>query len=107
MPDTARGCASVSVPTKISIGSGKNSGKSCKGGSMTRKATIRRETGETKIGLMLELDGTGQSHIRTGVGFFDHMLTLFSRHGLFDLEVDAEGDLHVDAHHVVEDVGIC
>jgi imidazoleglycerol-phosphate dehydratase len=74
---------------------------------MTRKATIRRETGETKIGLSLEIDGAGQSHIHTGVGFFDHMLTLFARHGLFNLEVDAEGDLHVDAHHVVEDVGIC
>lgn len=74
---------------------------------MSRKGTIRRETGETKIGLVLEVDGTGQSHIHTGVGFFDHMLTLWARHGLFDLEVDAEGDLHVDAHHVVEDVGIC
>lgn len=74
---------------------------------MTRKATIRRETGETKIGLSLEIDGAGHSHIHTGVGFFDHMLTLFSRHGLFNLEVDADGDLHVDSHHVVEDVGIC
>jgi imidazoleglycerol-phosphate dehydratase len=74
---------------------------------MTRKATIRRETGETKIGLSLEIDGAGQSHIHTGVGFFDHMLTLFAKHGLFNLEIDAEGDLHVDAHHVVEDVGIC
>jgi imidazoleglycerol-phosphate dehydratase len=74
---------------------------------MARKATVRRETGETKISLTLDIDGVGHSQIRTGVGFFDHMLTLLSKHGLFDLTVEAEGDLHVDSHHVVEDVGIC
>lgn len=74
---------------------------------MTRSARIHRETAETQITLELNLDGTGKSDIRTGVGFFDHMLTLFSKHGLFDLTVHAQGDLHIDAHHTVEDVGIC
>ncbi|WP_166826844.1 imidazoleglycerol-phosphate dehydratase HisB [Thalassoroseus pseudoceratinae] len=74
---------------------------------MTRTASIHRETAETQITLELNLDGTGQSDIRTGVGFFDHMLTLFAKHGLFDLTVHAQGDLHIDSHHTVEDVGIC
>src|SRR5437588_4842534 len=73
----------------------------------SRTAEIRRETGETRIALALNLDGTGQSQLATGVGFFDHMLNLFSRHSLIDLRVEAQGDLHVDAHHTVEDVGIC
>jgi imidazoleglycerol-phosphate dehydratase len=75
--------------------------------SGARKATVRRETGETKIELTLDLDGTGRTQIATGVGFFDHMLTLLGKHSLIDLEVKAEGDLHVDGHHTVEDVGIC
>ncbi|MEX0702175.1 MAG: imidazoleglycerol-phosphate dehydratase HisB [Planctomycetales bacterium] len=74
---------------------------------MPRTASIHRQTAETDIRLTLELDGSGRSQIRTGVGFFDHMLTLLARHALFDLEVAADGDLHVDAHHTVEDVGIC
>jgi imidazoleglycerol-phosphate dehydratase len=74
---------------------------------MPRTATIRRETGETKIELSLNLDGTGACEIATGVGFFDHMLTLLARHSLIDLTVRAVGDLHVDPHHTVEDVGIC
>lgn len=74
---------------------------------MTRTATIERQTSETAIRLQLNLDGTGESSIRTGVGFFDHMLQLFAKHGLFDLQVEADGDLHVDQHHTVEDVGIC
>jgi imidazoleglycerol-phosphate dehydratase len=74
---------------------------------MARTARIHRETGETKIDLTLDLDGSGQSAIGTGVGFFDHMLTLLTRHSLIDLTVQAAGDLHVDAHHTVEDVGIC
>ncbi len=73
----------------------------------TRSASLRRETGETKISLSLSLDGTGRAEVKTGVGFFDHMLTLLARHSLVDLTVAAEGDLHVDAHHTVEDVGIC
>ena len=74
---------------------------------MTRKATIDRQTKETAIQLELDLDGNGSSSIQTGVGFLDHMLELFARHGIFDLTVKAEGDLHVDHHHTVEDVGIC
>jgi len=72
-----------------------------------RTANIRRETGETKISLAINLDGTGQSRLATGVGFLDHMLNLFARHSVIDLDVEAKGDLHVDAHHTVEDVGIC
>ena len=65
-----------------------------------------RHTAETKIELSIDLDGSGESKIATGIGFFDHMLTLFARHGLFDLNVDAKGDLEVDFHHTVEDTGI-
>ncbi len=72
-----------------------------------RQADILRETAETKIRLRLNLDGIGNSDIKTGVGFLDHMLDLFAKHGFFDLEVEASGDLHVDAHHTTEDVGIC
>ena len=74
---------------------------------MSRTATINRKTKETDISLTLDLDGTGESDIETGVGFFDHMLTLFAKHGLFDLAVKADGDLEVDQHHTVEDTGIC
>jgi imidazoleglycerol-phosphate dehydratase len=74
---------------------------------MSRSARIQRSTAETQIELTLELDGSGQAQIRTGVGFIDHMLELFAKHGAFDLTVDARGDLHVDQHHTVEDVGIC
>lgn len=74
---------------------------------MPRTATIDRQTAETQIRLELNLDGSGTSQIATGVGFFDHMLTLFARHGAFDINVEAQGDLHVDQHHTVEDVGIC
>ncbi len=74
---------------------------------MSRTATINRQTAETQIQLTLNIDGTGKSHIQTGVGFFDHMLTLFAKHSLMDLEIHANGDLDVDQHHTVEDVGIC
>src|SRR3989440_11076685 len=74
---------------------------------MPRTATIRRQTAETTIELTLNLDGSGSHTLATGVGFFDHMLTHLSKHGLFDLTVQCRGDLHVDAHHTVEDVGIC
>lgn len=74
---------------------------------MSRTATIERTTSETDIIVKLNVDGTGESNIDTGVGFFDHMLTLFAKHGLFDLDVSAKGDLQVDGHHTVEDVGIC
>ncbi len=69
--------------------------------------TIQRQTRETDIILTLNLYGSGQAQIDTGIGFFDHMLTLFAHHGLFDLQITARGDLHVDEHHTVEDVGIC
>jgi imidazoleglycerol-phosphate dehydratase len=72
-----------------------------------RRAAIQRKTAETEIELELGLDGTGKTEIETGVGFFDHMLTLLGRHSLIDLSVKACGDLHVDQHHTVEDVGIC
>ena len=74
---------------------------------MLRTAQIRRVTAETKIDLSLNLDGTGTAQVETGVGFFDHMLTHLAKHGLFDLAVSCAGDLHIDAHHTVEDVGIC
>jgi imidazoleglycerol-phosphate dehydratase len=74
---------------------------------MPRTASIKRDTAETQISLALDLDGTGRSRVSTGVGFFDHMLTLLSKHSLIDLDVEAKGDLHVEAHHTVEDVGIC
>jgi imidazoleglycerol-phosphate dehydratase len=72
----------------------------------TRTAQISRKTNETKIDLKVDLDGRGRATAKTGVGFFDHMLDLLSRHSLIDLDVKAEGDLHVDQHHTVEDVGL-
>src|SRR6202051_4789129 len=74
---------------------------------MARNAQLQRKTGETAIDLALNLDGSGLVEVATGIGFFDHMLTLLARHSLIDLTVKAKGDLHVDAHHTVEDVGIC
>lgn len=72
-----------------------------------RKATIKRTTSETDVSVSLNLDGTGQGNIRTGVQFLDHMLMLFAKHGVFDLDIICKGDLGVDAHHSVEDIGIC
>lgn len=74
---------------------------------MARTARIDRKTAETEISLELLLDGAGKAQIATGVGFFDHMLTLLAKHGAFDVTVSAQGDLQVDQHHTVEDVGIC
>ena len=74
---------------------------------MTRTASVKRSTSETAIELTLSLDGVGKYDIATGIGFFDHMLTHIARHGGLDLMVHATGDLHVDEHHLVEDVGIC
>ena len=71
-----------------------------------RRAEVRRDTNETRIGVKLDLDGIGASKLHTGIGFFDHMLDQIARHGLIDLEVQAEGDLHIDGHHTVEDIGI-
>jgi len=74
---------------------------------MARQAVIQRTTRETSINLSLDLDGRGRAEVATGVGFFDHMLTHVAFHGYFDLALEAQGDLHVDPHHTVEDVGIC
>lgn len=73
---------------------------------MSRTASIERNTLETKIRLSIDLDGEGKSQLKTGIGFFDHMLTLFSKHSLIDLKLEVDGDLHIDAHHSVEDTGI-
>jgi imidazoleglycerol-phosphate dehydratase len=73
---------------------------------MSREAVIERTTSETAIRTRLNLDGTGASNVHSGIPFFDHMLTLFARHGLFDLDLDAKGDIEVDFHHTVEDAGI-
>jgi imidazoleglycerol-phosphate dehydratase len=72
-----------------------------------RSATIDRTTSETEVHLDLNLDGTGRGEVNTGIGFLDHLLLLFLHHGLFDLNVRASGDLHVDAHHLTEDIAIC
>ncbi len=72
-----------------------------------RKATIARTTNETDIRVNLNLDGNGSAKVQTGVPFLDHMLNLFARHGIFDLEITCKGDLEIDAHHSVEDIGIC
>ena len=72
-----------------------------------RIATIKRKTNETDVTVTLNLDGTGQSDIHTGVQFLDHMMALFAKHGLFDLDIVCKGDLGVDAHHSIEDIGIC
>lgn len=73
---------------------------------MSRKGTVSRVTGETDIQVMIELDGEGKSSISTGIPFMDHMLTLFAKHGFFDLEITAKGDLEVDYHHTMEDLGL-
>ncbi|WP_377160605.1 imidazoleglycerol-phosphate dehydratase HisB [Roseateles sp. UC29_93] len=74
--------------------------------SSERIAEVRRDTKETQIRVRVNLDGTGQSTLNTGIGFFDHMLDQIARHGLIDLDIEAKGDLHIDGHHTVEDVGI-
>ncbi|MGB1147789.1 MAG: imidazoleglycerol-phosphate dehydratase, partial [Alphaproteobacteria bacterium] len=74
--------------------------------SSARTASIKRQTSETDVSLSINLDGTGQNQISTGIGFLDHMLDLFGKHALIDLTVEAKGDLHIDAHHTTEDVGL-
>ena len=73
---------------------------------MSRTGRVERTTAETKVLVEIDLDGTGRTDISTGVGFYDHMLASFGKHGLFDLHVEVEGDLHIDAHHTVEDTAI-
>ena len=75
-------------------------------GTAARTASVTRNTAETKITVSVNLDGTGRARLSTGIGFFDHMLDQIARHGLIDLEIDCKGDLHIDAHHTVEDIGI-
>jgi len=75
-------------------------------GDLHRIAEVRRDTAETKIRVRIDLDGAGTAKLATGIGFFDHMLDQLARHGLIDLEIEAQGDLHIDGHHTVEDVGI-
>ena len=74
--------------------------------NLQRRAEVIRNTNETQIRVALNLDGTGAANLHTGIGFFDHMLDQIARHGLIDLDIDAKGDLHIDGHHTVEDVGI-
>ncbi|MBI1324626.1 imidazoleglycerol-phosphate dehydratase HisB [bacterium] len=74
---------------------------------MSRSFSLKRNTAETRIELSIDLDGSGRSTIATGLGFLDHMLTLFARHAMIDLEVTCQGDTHVDGHHSAEDIGIC
>ncbi|QHE77566.1 imidazoleglycerol-phosphate dehydratase HisB [Hydrogenophaga sp. PBL-H3] len=75
-------------------------------GAFERVAFVQRNTSETQIGVRVNLDGTGAASLSTGIGFFDHMLDQIARHGLIDLDIQAKGDLHIDGHHTVEDVGI-
>ena len=79
---------------------------SCESPATARRADVVRNTAETKIRVVLNLDGLGASRLSTGIGFFDHMLDQIARHGLIDLDIQVEGDLHIDGHHTVEDVGI-
>src|ERR1700710_2030278 len=79
---------------------------SAPGVALPRTASVERNTAETKIKVSVNLDGTGRAKLSTGIGFFDHMLDQIARHGLIDLEIDCQGDLHIDGHHTVEDVGI-
>ena len=74
--------------------------------SEIRQATVKRKTSETDIALFLRIDGSGEAEVDTGIGFFDHMLKSFAKHGLFDLKLKVTGDLIVDCHHTIEDVGI-
>ncbi len=95
-------CASVGGGAAGSTGAGAGTGEGA-----GRSASVERETKETRISVRVALDGTGETEVSTGVPFFDHMLEALGRHALIDLTVEAEGDLEVDAHHTVEDAGIC
>jgi imidazoleglycerol-phosphate dehydratase len=93
-------------PRPIRVASSKPGSVSAVNGGPPRHATVERKTRETQIAVTLRIDGTGQGEIHTGVPFLDHMMESFARHGFFDLRVEAVGDLHIDDHHTVEDVGI-
>lgn len=93
----------------MNVINGKQAGEPAdpEGAGSERSSRVERYTAETEVCLQLSLGGSGRAHVSTGVGFFDHMLTLLARHGLFDLEIKAQGDLETGAHHTVEDVGLC
>ena len=91
---------------KQAAGAAKDAAAAVQAGGKARTASVTRETGETKVSVELNLDGTGTAQIDTGIGFFDHMLNLLAAHGLLDLTVACDGDLEVDGHHSVEDIGI-
>ena len=93
----------ISNNAKEEVPAESGSQRACPG----RQGAVKRQTAETSIDLRLTLDGTGRADVATGIGFFDHMLTLLARHSLIDLDIKATGDLHIDAHHTVEDTGIC
>jgi len=93
------------APTSLARTAAQRSGQ-LRAGAAPRHAEVQRNTKETQIRVRVALDGSGRSTLTTGIGFFDHMLDQVARHGLLDLEVDAKGDLHIDGHHLVEDVGI-
>jgi len=93
------------APTSSARTAAQRSGQ-LRAGAAPRHAEVQRNTKETQIRVRVALDGSGRSTLTTGIGFFDHMLDQVARHGLLDLEVDAKGDLHIDGHHLVEDVGI-
>lgn len=101
------GFTSVLIPEETVQPESANPSASPSAGPRPRVGAVKRDTRETKIAVRLALDGTGRASVRTGLGFFDHMLELLAGHGLFDLEVEAEGDLQTGGHHTVEDVGIC
>ncbi|HSW44691.1 MAG TPA: imidazoleglycerol-phosphate dehydratase HisB [Phycisphaerae bacterium] len=105
------GNRSAASRSHTSIGTGSKAApsrkRSARPAAAQRRVVVERQTKETRIRLALNLDGTGKASIDTGVGFFDHMLTHIARHGLIDIDLKARGDLHVDDHHTVEDVGIC
>jgi len=92
--------------TVPSVAEEKNSQTHAKIALMKRSAKVSRKTKETDIEVTINIDGSGKSNLDSGIGFLDHMLEQISRHGLFDIDIKAKGDLHIDAHHTVEDIGI-
>ena len=95
----------LTAPDQV-LAAAANAAPGLPGTSGVRTASVARNTAETKIAVSVNLDGSGQAKLSTGIGFFDHMLEQIARHGLIDLEIDCQGDLHIDGHHTVEDVGI-
>ncbi|MBN1628503.1 MAG: imidazoleglycerol-phosphate dehydratase HisB [Thermoleophilia bacterium] len=108
MPKTVQSTGFDDSITEDEVGEATGPGKAPQTVEAARRtSSVERETRETKVGVCLELDGSGRATVSTGLGFFDHMLELLAGHGLFNLEIQAKGDLHTGGHHTVEDVGIC